>query len=197
MRASSRYPNRQGLAFRPSLRAFEISHPWRAHPHGDGSTPDPRRVEGQRLSERVGQGRDETQPDRQDPLRRAPFPRHSGIRRNRRPPDPERHPLSARHAFPRPPRSGQDPDAPPTRPPARRRHARHRRVGGERRPLRAALQGRTRQDRLDGRRDADRLGRPRASLSGKAGHARRYHRRPRWRGRHDQACRGDATSRAS
>ncbi len=43
---------------------------------------------------------------------------------------------------------------------------------------------------VDGRLDADRLGRPRASLPGKAGDARRHDRRPDRRGRHDQARRG-------
>ena len=67
---------------------------------------------------------------------RAALPGHPRLRGDRRPPDPERHPLEARHALPRPPRPGQDADAPPARPPARRRDADRRGLGGQRPPVR-------------------------------------------------------------
>ena len=60
----------------------------------------------------------------QAPSGRAALPRHPRLRRDGRPAGPERHPLAARHALPRPPRPGQDADAPAARPPARRRDAR-------------------------------------------------------------------------
>ena len=70
---------------------------------------------------------------------RAALPGHPRLRRDGRPAGPERHPLEARHALPRPPRPGQDADAPPARAPARRRDADRRRLGGQRRPVRPAL----------------------------------------------------------
>ena len=121
---------------------------------------------------------------------RAALPRHPRLRRDGRPAGPERDPLAARHALPRPPRPGQDPDAPPARPPARRRDADRRRLGGQRPPLRPALAGGPRPRRRNGRRHADRLGRPRGTVSREARDARRDHRRPDRRDRHDQARRG-------
>ena len=72
----------------------------------------------------------------QAPGGRAALPRHPRLRGDGRPPDPERDPVAARHALPRPPRPGQDADAPPARPPARRRHAGRRRLGDQRPSLR-------------------------------------------------------------
>ena len=65
-----------------------------------------------------------------------------------------------------------------------------RRLGDQRRPVRADLALRARPGRRAGRRHADRVGRPRPPLRREAGHAGHDDRRPDRRGRPDQGRRG-------
>ena len=158
---------------------------------GDGATPDPGRVEGERLPDGVGQGRDEAQPDRQDPRGQAPLPRHPRLRGDRRPPDPERHPLasttcSSSASAARPRRGCSASSSTCSTTPCRSSRARRSTTTPTPRSRSEA------RDRVAAMGDATPIawvGRD-ARYQREARHPRRDDRRPDRRGRHDQARRG-------